>query len=347
MYNYCCKAFKKITGKGERMRYKIAILAAVTTFLNATIKYNIENNNSVTVVNQKIGIENLPKEFEGFTILQVTDLHSKSLGESQEGLTELINELKFDIIAITGDMQNRQDNDYEKFIALLKGINNKEEIFYTPGNHGPMVYKDEVSFNSFTKRNINNYKGKEVISNNSNRNKDNLSNNNDIGERELTEAGIKMKELGVKFLDNVYSIKKGKEILWVSELIYSDEFNELAKGKYNENDIKLALTHYPMNKRGYEGDIGKFLGRYDLVLAGHYHGGQWRIPYVGGIFIPDLNQSGWFPSKERISGLTKWGGFKQYVSRGIGAGGAVEILRFRFFNKPEINLIKLVKKTNL
>ena len=151
-----------------RMRYKIAILEAITTLLTATIKYNVENNNSINVVNEKIQIENLPKEFEGFTILQITDLHSKSFGGDQEELTELINELKFDMIAITGDMQNRQDENYEPFITLLKGINNKEEIFYTPGNHGPVAYEDEVTFNSFTKRNVNNHKGKGVINNNSN-----------------------------------------------------------------------------------------------------------------------------------------------------------------------------------
>lgn len=48
-------------------------------------------------------------------------------------------------------MQNRQDANYVPFINLIKGIDNNEEIFYTPGNHGPMVYTDEYTFNSFTK----------------------------------------------------------------------------------------------------------------------------------------------------------------------------------------------------
>lgn len=311
-----------------------------TGIIIAAIIYNSINNYNVKVVTQEIEIEDLPYEFQGFTILQFTDLHGKSFGENQERLISVINGLEFDIIGITGDMQNRQDNDYEPFIKLIEGIDDKENIFYTPGNHGPMVYKHEVDFNSFTNNNI--YEESELNIHNNEDNKQDYE--NEIVEKELTDVGLEMKELGVKFLDEVYSIKRGNERLWISELIYEDEFKKLSKNEYNEEDIKLAFTHYPMSKAVYEGDTGKKLGKYDLITAGHYHGGQWRLPFVGGLFIPDLNESGIFPAQDRVSGLTEWGGFKQYVSTGVGAGGPLEILRFRFFNKPEINLIKLIRK---
>lgn len=305
--------------------YKIIILVIVVIIVTVII-YNVENNSRVTVVEQEVKVDNLPEEFDGFTILQLADLHSKTFGENQIELIEIINNLNFDMIAITGDMENRQDPNSEPFINLLKGIDNKEEIFYTPGNHGPMVYTDEYSFNSFTESN-----------------RLNKNHNNEIVDRELTEVGIILKELGVKFLDEVHSIERGKEKLWVSELVYLDEFNELIESEYKEDNIKIAVTHYPMSKAVYEGSVGERLGEYDLIVSGHYHGGQWRIPYLGGLFIPDINGNGIFPSQERVSGLTEWGRFKQYVSTGIGAGGPIEMLRFRFFNKPEINLIKLVK----
>lgn len=312
-----------------RVGYKVASIVAVIGAISTVIIYNVIVNKSVSVVTKEIEIDNLPEEFEGFTILQLADLHSKNFGKNQENLLNIINELKFDIIAITGDMQNRQDENYNPFITLLEGIDNKKDVFYTPGNHGPMVYKDEISFNSFIKTDVD---------------KEKVNKNKNIKERELTDVGIKLKELGVKFLDKAYEVKRGNEVLWLSELVYSDEFSKLTKGKDDEEDIKVAITHYPMSKLVYEGDGGKKLGKYDLILAGHYHGGQWRIPYIGGLFIPDLNQNGLFPSQERVSGLTEWGGFKQYVSRGLGAGGPLAMFRFRFFNKPEINLIKLVKK---
>ncbi|MGL5085868.1 MAG: metallophosphoesterase [Clostridium sp.] len=318
----------------------MSIVLIMVILILVTI-YNYKNNRSVNVVTQVIEIDDLPSEFEGFTILQLTDLHGKSFGNKQEKLLKLINGLDFDIVAITGDMQNRQDEDYEPFIDLIKGIDSKD-IYYTPGNHGPMVYNDEDTFNSFTKSSMSgNNDNKGIV--NKTISKNELTNKENIEERELTHAGIEMKNLGVKFLDKCYSIKRENKTLWVSELVYLEEFKDLSKGKYKDNDIKIALTHYPMSKAVYEGDEAKKLGKYDLILAGHYHRGQWRIPYIGGLFIPDLNENGIFPSQDRVSGLTNWGGYKQYISGGIGAGGPVKLLRFRFFNKPEINIIKLVK----
>lgn len=321
-----------------------AMMLIIVCIMVGIIIYNLINNYSVKVVTTEVEVENLPEEFEGFTILQLADLHSKNFGKNQERLTSVINELKFDIVSITGDMQNRQDKNAEPFINLINKIDNKENIFYTPGNHGPLVYKNEVTFNSFTESNI--YEENKFKEENNNvgykSEEDKLDLKNK--ENELTDVGIQMKNLGVKFLDEVYYIERGNSKLWISELIYENKFNELSKNNYKDNDIKIAITHYPFNKASYEGDIGRRLGNYDLIMSGHYHGGQWRIPFIGGLFIPDLNESGFFPSQERVSGLTTWGGFKQYVSKGIGAGGPFKILRFRLFNKPEIDLIKLVRK---
>lgn len=327
-------------GKGvdemKRRIKQVSIVLIIVILILVTI-YNCINNSSVNVVTEVIEIDDLPSEFEGFTILQLTDLHGKSFGHKQEKLVKLINKLDFDIVAITGDMQNRQEEDYEPSIDLIKGIDNKE-IFYTPGNHGPMVYTDEDTFNSFTKSSMSgNNDNKGIVNKNELRNKENRV------KRELTKPGMEMNNLGVKFLDKSYSIKRGDKTLWVSELVYLEDFKDLSKGKYRSGDIKLALTHYPMSKSVYEGKESKKIGKYDLILAGHYHGGQWRIPYIGGLFIPDLNENGILPSQDRVSGLTNWGGYKQYVSVGIGAGGPIKLLRFRFFNKPEIDLIKLVK----
>lgn len=172
---------------------KVATIVAVIGSITTVIIYNIIVNKSVSIVTQEIEIENLPKEFEGFTIFQLADLHSKSFGQNQENLLKIINGLNFDMISITGDMQNRQDENYKPFITLIEGIDNKKDIFYTSGNNGPMIYKEEVSFNSFIKNNVD---------------KEKVNKNNDIKERELTDVGVKLKALGVKFLDKAYEIKK-------------------------------------------------------------------------------------------------------------------------------------------
>ena len=71
----------------------------------------------------------------------------------------------------------------------------------------------------------------------------------------------------------------------------------------------------------------------DLTLAGHYHGGQIRIPLIGAIYAPG---DGFFPRYD--SGLYQKGECYMYLSRGLGYTG---IFHFRFLNRPELSLIIL------
>ncbi len=82
---------------------------------------------------------------------------------------------------------------------------------------------------------------------------------------------------------------------------------------------------------------------YDLVIAGHYHGGQIRLPGYGAFYIPDdsLPRQGLFPPQELASGLYVGNGIQQYVSRGLGASSRITFLKFRLFDTPEVNLIIL------
>ena len=80
----------------------------------AIIIYNYIDNNRVKVVKQDVIISNLPEEFENFTILQITDLHSKYFGNNQERLTKLINSQQYDFLVFTGDMGNIYDDRFIK-----------------------------------------------------------------------------------------------------------------------------------------------------------------------------------------------------------------------------------------
>ena len=70
----------------------------------------------------------------------------------------------------------------------------------------------------------------------------------------------------------------------------------------------------------------------DLVLSGHAHGGQFRLPFIGGLAAPN---QGLFPKYD--AGLFSEGKTKMIVSRGIGNS----IFPFRFNNRPEVVLIEL------
>ena len=70
----------------------------------------------------------------------------------------------------------------------------------------------------------------------------------------------------------------------------------------------------------------------DLTLSGHAHGGQFRLPFVGGLVAPN---QGFFPKYD--SGIYTENGTNMIVSRGIGNS----LLPFRFNNRPEVILIEL------
>lgn len=312
----------------EEVRGKHIVLI-VFIMCVAIIIYNYIDNNRVKVVKQDVIISNLPEEFENFTILQITDLQSKYFGNNQERLTKLINSQQYDFLVFTGDMGNIYDENNSAFIDLIEGINNKKYVFYIAGNSGPFVFENE---------------GLRFFYNSSR----NLKKNN--------MADI-LESYGIHLMDQVYGLKRGDNTLWISELITNREFNEKTNFQFNNGDIRIAITHYPMNESYYENQTAQWrmdddifsinndnnIPIYDLVLAGHYHGGQWRVPILGALYIPDINGSDFLPNRERVSGLTKWGDYKQYVSRGLGASGDYKFTRFRFFNTPEINLIKLVR----
>lgn len=91
-------------------------------------------------------------------------------------------------------------------------------------------------------------------------------------------------------------------------------------------DFRLLLAHAPEEFSSYAS------GGFDLVLTGHAHGGQFRIPYIGGIFAPG---QGIFP--EYDSGVYQNGYTQMVVSRGIGNS----IMPVRVFNRPELVILTL------
>ena len=117
------------------------MLSILLLFLVLSI-YTIYDNNRIKVVEQEIVIDDLPEELEGFTILQVTDLHEKEFGENQTRLIKEINSLRYDAIVFTGDMLvSGLSENYQPYYTLIEGINNKENALYVPGNSDPNNYE--------------------------------------------------------------------------------------------------------------------------------------------------------------------------------------------------------------
>lgn len=312
----------------------------IILFILFIIFYGVYDNNRVIVVRQEVKVKDLPDSFDGFTLLQITDLHGKRFGKNQAHLINTINSCKYDMIAITGDMLSGYGkSDLGPFYELLDGIKNKKNMFFVGGN------TDFAAYDRFT------------------------------GEK--TGFGKKLEEKGCLLLNQVYSIEWGKDKIWISPFQltkFADSWAKEAQKKIetekNPKELKkfkqqkqymnklkkelellkpaetiIALEHYPFATDN-PSHLPAFEPSFDLVIAGHYHGGQFRIPFYGAFYIPDpaSSRKGFFPDQENVCGLKDWGVFQQYISKGLGASDRIPLFQFRLFNTPEINLITLVKE---
>jgi ActR/RegA family two-component response regulator len=126
-----------------------------------------------------------------------------------------------------------------------------------------------------------------------------------------------------------------------------DEIRESRK-LFQPEHIQVVLTHTPLTEE-YVRDMITWGSKEDyfsmryagLILAGHYNGGQWRLPMGRAIHVPEL---GWFPEDQLVRGLSYLNGIPQYISPGLGSDPHYEHQPGRLFNPPMLTLITLTRK---
>ncbi|MBQ9598985.1 MAG: metallophosphoesterase, partial [Clostridia bacterium] len=215
-------------------------------------------------------------------------------GYNNENLIREISKLKPDIIAIAGDMNiESQPDNYASIVDECKELNKVAPVYYSLGNH-------EIDAMLFSGSNI--YKD--------------------------------IKAAGVKILNNEKeTVTIGSTNVDVIGLTQRpDEFNKYGKEFFDkameENDnFKLVLNHYPENFMGTLDDYP-----IDLALAGHAHGGQIRLPWIGGLYAAD---QGFFP--KLCDGYHEIGNSRLIITRGLSTSGWMP----RINNRPEIAIIDL------
>ncbi|WP_404405935.1 metallophosphoesterase [Jeotgalibacillus malaysiensis] len=297
------------------------------------------DNQRFILTEQEIMVDrNLTEEVR---ILQITDLHEEVFGSDQSDLTETINDLEYDIILFTGDMMNSIENgDTEPFFDLVKGIENKDHAYFVTGNTDPYPY--EVTESSIQKAAY--IQEMESLG---------VAYLESIEEIEVKGQNLVLTdhELSVLNPGEAYTYVEGKpKIPYESAPVYKEykqnQLNEVSRLLSETDEMVISITHYPVADPQFEHikeESDRYVFRdYDLIIAGHYHGGQFRLPFIGALFVPEAwYQNAVLPPQDRVKGLWESNGIQQYVSTGLGSSNAVSFLNFRLFNPPEINLITL------
>ncbi|MDF2607917.1 MAG: calcineurin-like phosphoesterase family protein [Bacillales bacterium] len=264
------------------------ILWFLLLILFLVVFLHIQNNwietTKVTVDSQKT-----PKNFKGYKIVQLSDLHNKMFKNNQESLVDKIDKINPDIVVITGDIIDSRRYDLYPSLTLVKKLAPKYPIYYVTGNHEQRIeeFDDLIEM---LKAN-----GVVVLSNES---------------VEIEIKGHKILLSGVE--DPSYPADS------------YDENEQIARNleKVQNGDLlNILLSHRPEHFEQYV----EF--NFDLVFSGHAHGGQFDLPFIGGVIAPN---QGLFPKYTK--GVHTKNNTNMVVSRGLGNS----IFPFRLFNRPEI-----------
>lgn len=299
------------------------------------------DNNRIKVVEQDIIIDKLANDMADLTIVQLTDLHEKEFGKHQRRLVKKINALDYDVLVFTGDLLNEMDPSNDQSVyAILDGLDNKENILFVPGNSDPPSYKLTPSFGKSNFVRGMEERGVHFLESFVTVEKDGLVVHFVNFEMAIIEDPEK--------IGNINGVFKSLHAQEEAYQIYQRKlWEELqAANILDTTDVLIALNHYPVVdiRMDYiEYDPVTSLKAFDLIIAGHYHGGQIRLPFVGALFVPEpwYEPNSFFPPQDRVKGLWEYNGIKQYVSAGLGSSAEISFFKFRLFNPPEINVLTL------
>ena len=273
-----------------------SILVAISALFVFFVGHTIWSNTTVGSSHFQVTSERIPSEFTGFKIAQISDLHNVQFGEDNSKVINILKKEKPNIIAITGDLVDSNHLDMDTAMEFVYQATDIAPCYYVTGNHEGWI---GPTYNTL--------------------------------EEKLTEAGVTV------LRNNGVLLREGEahiQLIGLNDPVFSigshvSKTDALASELHNmklESGFTILLSHRPEAFDEYT--------KYDihLVLAGHAHGGQIRIPFVGGLKAPG---QGIFPKYD--AGEYRKNDTTMIVSRGIGNS----VFPVRINNQPEVVIVQL------
>ena len=284
---------------------ELAALIAGATFL--LVLFGItRGRHFYRVKKETLSFPDLPEAFDGFTITQITDVHSGSFTNAagvRKGL-DIVNAQGSDVILFTGDLVNNKASEMDPWIQPFESLQAPMGKFSVLGNHD---YGDYIQWESPEAKKANLKRLKEV--------------HREMGFRLLLDESISLQKNGAAIsLIGVENWGKGG----------FHKYGDLKKATRNVPDkaFKILLSHDPSHWEGVTLDHDQHI---HLTLSGHTHGMQFGIDFLGFKWSPVQ-----YAYKQWL-GLYEKAGRYLYVNRGFGFLG----LKGRIGMWPEVAVITL------
>jgi len=327
------------------LRSALSILAVLLVLLAG----NFAVNRFVHVRRETVPVKGLPSEFEGYTLLHISDLKGASFGGKQGLFPFALGKSSYDAVVITGDMVSPLGS-AEPFYALIEQLlahNPAAPVFFIPGDSDPAAASMDYA----------------------------------AAGSPFAPWVLGAQQRGAQYLTTPQVLERGGHKLYLTtpqqlnidldamQLQYEQQYIralsaddpcavELAahhlktleqsramRKVISPEDCVIALSHTPLSDTELASAAsGSLLGDIDLLLCGHYLGGMLRLPFFGPVFIPSpsLPRYGLFPGSSTYCGLSRIGTTSIYVSPGLGSNQSdYPAAFFRLFNPPSVTLLTL------
>ena len=260
--------------KQRRHRKRHRILAFFAVAMSVLLAWTVWGTTALERTDIEFASARVPAAMDGFVIAQVSDLHDAVLGEENADITDMLREIRPDIIVLTGDMVDSNRGNIDRSVALARRLVEIAPVYYANGNHEAALSYNE--YHRFT--------------------------------RGLSEAGVTVLEDRSEILS--YN-GTPFQIIGLNDLGFiKGGFSEKCAAMQSALDLltqdgmfSLVLSHRPELMDHYAACAP------ELVLSGHAHGGQFRLPLLGGLYSPG---QGFFPKYD--GGLYTQGGTSLIVS---------------------------------
>lgn len=290
---------KKATSLMKRRNKKQWITTAAICLILFFV-WVVYSNTNLELSEYSVVSSKIPESFARFEIAQVSDLHNAEFGEENSKLLEALSEVKPHVIVLTGDLIDSRHTDIEIALDFAGKAVQIAPVYYVTGNHEARIPEYEQLKTGLIDLGVN------VLENQ---------------RAQITRDGESITLMGVQ--DPSFS----------TDYLFGDAESvsrQAITSLQNESDgYTVLLSHRPELFDLYV-DTGV-----DLVFSGHAHGGQFRMPVIGGLVAPN---QGLFPKYD--AGLFAEENTKMIVSRGMGNS----IIPFRINNPPEVVIVELKRK---
>ncbi len=351
--------FKRIVarlGLTDKLKFSTFIIGSIILLIVMLVLFN---NTSLEVEHVTVSIAGLDSDLEGYTICLISDLHGREFGTKQATLLRSINGEEYDLMLMAGDMVGIK-GDPQPLYDLIDGLDGNAPIYFIAGDSDPgplrdkpnqvegtldewvlddwvlgaidrgAIYLDspeslqvEDAIIWFTPGSMQNVESSSTVS------------ALNLQEKKESDAVLAGRPEAYDALP--FTAYRQQNMLRLQESIL----------EMDGEDLHISLTHIPPVEpiRTSDGKDG-YLPTVDLIVAGHYCGGVWRVPMLGALYIPavEADRHGWLPAQDHVSGLRMLGSANLYVTAGLGVTDRIHLPDFRFYNQPKITILHLTAK---